>query len=169
MKWGWISFVSGVLFLSATLYCLGDLIANNAGFFSAPGTARRFGVYLSLSSAWTAPDYPLPELAPREYMGNPVLIRKDILLGIEHFKRWKLLSEPGKPVSSGEVIRVAVPGSFWRSPQKMELRLTAVQYGIHVWVRSVSVANRPDFGANRNSILRLFHAIDNQIAFHPPE
>ncbi|MHB1606083.1 MAG: hypothetical protein ACYCTV_06795 [Leptospirales bacterium] len=168
MKFGWVFLVSSVLLLSGVLYGLGDLIANNAGFFTAPGAARRLGVYLSLSSAWTAPDYPLPEVAPREYMGDPVLIRKDILLGIKHFTRWKLQSAPGTADASKEVIHVAIPGSFWRSPEVMKVRLTAAKYGLHVWVESVSVGRRPDFGANRNSILRLFHAIDNQIAIHPP-
>ena len=168
MKWRWFSVISGVLFLCALLYGVGDLIANNAGFFTAPGAARRLGVYLSLSSAWTASDYPLPEVAPRDYLGDPALLRKDILLGIGHFDRWKLLADPGPGGSQAEVIRVRVPGSFWRSPQNMEIRMTPMQYGLHVWAQSSSIARRPDLGANRNSILRLFHAIDNQIALHPP-
>lgn len=34
--------------------------------------------------------------------------------------------------------------------------------------KSDSTALHADFGATRNTILRLFHAIENQIAIHPP-
>ncbi|MHB1284961.1 MAG: hypothetical protein ACYCYP_00135 [Leptospirales bacterium] len=168
MKSGWIFIVSGLLLLGGLLYGIGDLIANNAGFFEPPGASRRLEVYLSLSSAWTDPTYPLPEVAPRDYLGDPALVQKDILQGIAYFNRWKIL--PVSPVASAQVsiIRVGIPGSFWRAPQIMELRIAPMEYGLHLWVKSVSVSRRPDFGANRNSILRLFHAIDNQIAIHPP-
>ncbi len=165
---GWFV-LAGIFVIGAFLYVTGALIANNASFFNPPGAMKRLNVYLSLSKAWTQGAYPLPEVSARDYMGNPALVRKDIIRGIRHFSRWKILS-PTPMDFSGPVerIRISIPSSFWRTEQTMELVLMKTQYGIHVESRSTSSRRIPDWGANRNSILRVFHAIDNEMAIHPP-
>lgn len=165
---GWIA-LAGLVFVGGILYATGALIANNASFFNPPGALERLNVYLSLSKAWTQGGYPLPEVSSRDYMGNPALVRQDILRGIRHFSRWNILSStPGATSGPVERIRISIPASFWQTGQTMELVLTRTPYGIHLESRSESVRRIPDCGANRNSILRMFHAIDNEMAIHPP-
>lgn len=165
---GWLV-LAGIVVIGALLYATGALIANNASFFNPPGALKRLNVYLSLSKAWTQGAYPLPEVSSRDYMGNSDLIREDIIRGIRHFSRWKILSStPRNFTGPVERIRISIPSSFWRTEQAMELVLMKTQYGIHVEARSASLRKIPDWGANRNSILRVFHAIDNEMAIHPP-
>lgn len=161
--------MAGLVIVGGFLYAAGALIANNASFFNPPGSLERLNVYLSLSKAWTQGGYPLPEVSSRDFMGNPVLVRQDILRAIGHFPKWTILSHAPNPISgSEERIRISIPSSFWHTGQTMELVLTTTPYGIHLESRSESVRRIPDCGANRNSILRLFHAIDNEMAVHPP-
>lgn len=160
--------LAGVVLLGIVLYFLGDLVANNASFFNRPGAWKRMSVYLSLHSAWTSSDYPLPEVRPRTYMGEPSRVREDILRGIAHFSAWHIESDTGASTDQPEKVRVRVPGNFWRASEWLTLTLIADKYGIAVRARSDSDSRHADFGANRNTILRLFHAIDNQIAIHPP-
>lgn len=158
----------GIFFLGGLVYFAGDLIANNASFFSPPGPWKRMTVYLTMNSAWTASDYPLPEVSAKEYMGVPARVREDILAGIRHFGAWSIASDTGPLSGSPELIEILVPGNFWRSPERVTLKMSSDKYGVLVEAKSVSSSLHADLGATRNTILRLFHAIENQIAIHPP-
>ncbi|WP_143461238.1 MULTISPECIES: hypothetical protein [Leptospirillum] len=125
-------------------------------------------VYLTMHSAWTSSDYPLPEVGAQDYMGVPAKVREDILAGIKHFGSWKVLSDTGSLPGSPEILEIFVPGNFWRSSEHLTLTMISDKYGIHLMAKSDSTALHADFGATRNTILRLFHAIENQIAIHPP-
>lgn len=160
--------IFSAVLIGGLIYGLGDLIANNASFFNPPGPWKRMTVYLTMHSAWTSPDYPLPEVNPREYMGDPRLVREDILSGIHHFGSWIVESDNGFQKERPEILRIRVPGNFWRSPEQLTLTLISDKYGIFLKARSDSASSYADFGADRNTLLRLFHAIENQIAIHPP-
>lgn len=158
----------GVLLLGGFVYFAGDLIANNASFFAPPGPWKRMTVYLTMHSAWTSSDYPLPEVGAQDYMGVPAKVREDILAGIKHFGSWKVVSDTGSLPGSPEILEIFVPGNFWRSSERLTLTMISDKYGIQLMAKSDSTALHADFGATRNTILRLFHAIENQIAIHPP-
>jgi hypothetical protein len=168
MKTKFVGALAGIILLGAIIYFLGDLVANNASFFNRPGAWKRMSVYVSLHAAWTSPDYPLPEVSPRKYMGEPSRVREDILGGIAHFPAWRIESDSGPSENKPETLLVRVPGNFWRASERLALTLIPDKYGVTVRARSDSDSHHADFGANRNTILRLFHAIDNQIAIHPP-
>jgi hypothetical protein len=101
-------------------------------------------------------------------MGVPLKVREDILAGITHFGSWKVLSDTGSLPESPEILEIFVPGNFWRSSERLTLTMISDKYGIQLMAKSDSTALHADFGATRNTILRLFHAIENQIAIHPP-
>lgn len=102
----------GVLFLGGLVYFAGDLIANNASFFAPPGPWKRMTVYLTMHSAWTSSDYPLPEVGAQDYMGVPAKVREDILAGIKHFGSWKVLSDTGSLPGSPEILEILFRETF---------------------------------------------------------
>ena len=158
----------GIIVLGGLVYFFGDLIANNASFFSPPGPWSRMSVYLTMHSAWTGSGYPLPEVSAKVYMGEPSRVREDILAGIKHFETWSVQSDSGPLKGRVETLRIRVPGNFWRSPERLTLTMVPDKFGILVRAKADSDSSHADFGATRNTILRLYHAIENQIAIHPP-
>lgn len=151
-----------LLFFSVFVYLSGDLIANNAAFINMPGPLARLQIYFTLNRAWTTGGYPLPEVAPQVFYGDPEKLLSNITHSIQSFSGWTIdKASPGH-------IAVSVAPSFWHHASRMEITLLSIQGGIRMDVAAQSLSRGPDLGADRNYILNLYHEIGDENAIHPP-
>ena len=154
--------IAGLVIFAVFVYLGGDLIANNAAFINPPGPVRRIAVYFTLNRAWTTGGYPLPEVAPRTFYGDPAKLADNITRSIRSFSGWRIESQ------SPDKVVISVAPSFWHRATRLLLTVSPVSGGLRLDAEATSVSNWPDLGADRNDILNLFHAIGEENAIHPP-
>ncbi len=154
--------ILGLVVFLVVVYLGGDLIANNAAFINSPGPVNRMAVYFTLNRAWTTGGYPLPELVPRTFYGDPAKLAANITRSIRGFSGWHIESQ------SPEKIVISVGPSFWHHATRLLLTVAPVAGGLRLNAEAASLSGLPDLGADRNDILNLFHAIGEENAIHPP-
>ncbi|MGC8529202.1 MAG: hypothetical protein ACP5OP_03260 [Leptospirillia bacterium] len=154
--------ILGLVLFLGLVYLGGDLIANNAAFINTPGPLARAHVYFTLNRAWTTGGYPLAEVSPQIFFGDPDKLRANITHSIGSFSGWSLV----KATPDFLVVRIAP--SFWHAASRLEVRLSPVRGGLRMDVTATSQSGLPDLGADRNYILNLFHEIGDENAIHPP-
>ncbi|MDA8059487.1 MAG: hypothetical protein ACYCXP_00085 [Leptospirillum sp.] len=163
VRWTFIGIA--VLFLACFVYLGGDLISNNTNLWNPPGALKRLSVYFSMNRAWTSQGYPLPELMDRNYEGDTVVLDQNIMRAIKHFRGWTIT--PLTVSGTGGTYRITVPSTFWRTFETLTLTKTPIPDGVRLSMSGQAAGSLPDLGATRNSILRFYHALDNEIALHP--
>jgi hypothetical protein len=163
VRWTFIGIA--VLFLACFVYLGGDLISNNTNLWNPPGAIKRLSVYFSMNRAWTSQGYPLPELMDRNYEGDVIVLDQNIMRAIKHFRGWTI--EPLTVSTTGGTYRITVPSTFWRAYETLTLTKAAMHEGVRLSMSGIADGSLPDLGATRNSILRFYHALDNEIALHP--
>ncbi len=144
------------------VYLGGDLIANNTAFINTPGPLARLHVYFTLNRAWTTGGYPLPEVHPRVFYGDPAKLYANITHSVRSFSGWRIES-----ADSGRLV-VRVSPSFWHHGSRLVVTLSPLRGGLRMDVEASSLSESPDLGADRNYILNLFHEIGDENAIHPP-
>ena len=154
--------IVGLVIFAVLVYLGGDLIANNAAFINPPGPVNRMAVYFTLNRAWTTGGYPLPEVAPRTFYGDPSRLAVNIPRSIQSFSGWHIEQQ------SPEKIVIRVEPSFWHHATHLLLTVSPVAGGVRLNAEATSSSGLPDLGASRNDILNLFHAIGEENAIHPP-
>ena len=160
------TFIGGaVFFLACFVYLAGDLISNNTNLWNPPGPIKRLSVYFSMDRAWTGQGYPLPELMDRNYEGDVVVLDQNIMRAIKHFRGWTI--EARTVSETGGTYRITVPSTFWRTFETLTLTKTPIPEGVRLSMSGRADGSLPDLGATRNSIIRFYHALDNEIALHP--
>ncbi|BAM07864.1 hypothetical protein [Leptospirillum ferrooxidans] len=163
VRWTFIGLA--VFCLACFVYLGGDLISNNTNLWNPPGVMKRLSVYFSLNRAWTGQGYPLPELMDRNYEGDVIVLDQNIMRAIKHFRGWTI--ETLTVSGTGGTYRIKVPSTFWRKKETMTLTKTPISEGVRLSMSGKADGSLPDLGATRNSILRFYHALDNEIALHP--
>ncbi len=161
----WSLIAVAVVVLAGGVYLGGDLISNNTNLWNPPGPVKRLGVYFSMNKAWTSEGYPLPELMDKVYEGDLTVLDQNILRSIHHFNGWTIT--PLTVSGTGGTYRITVPKTFWRAPETIILTKTPIPEGVRLSLSGHALTSHPDLGATRNSILRFYHALDNEIAVHP--
>jgi hypothetical protein len=154
--------IAGLLLFVVFVYLGGDLIANNAAFINSPGVVKRLAVYFTLNRAWTTGGYPLPEVAPRTFYGDPAKLADNITRSIKGFSGWHIEQQ------SPEKTVIRVEPSFWHHATHLLVTVSPVAGGVRLNAEATSSSGLPDLGAGRNDILNLFHAIGEENAIHPP-
>lgn len=161
----WTVIGIAVCLLACLVYIGGDLISNNTNLWNPPGAFQRLSVYFSMNRAWTSQGYPLPELMDRNYEGDVGVLDQNIMRSIKHFRGWTI--ETLTVSGTGGTYRITVPATFWRKFETITLTKTPIPEGVRLSMSGKSDGSLPDLGATRNSILRFYHALDNEIALHP--